>query len=195
MYSNTATHTTLLLRLAQEDLGAWSEFCSRYGELIRAFCIRRGLQPADIEDVQQDVLISLTKSMPGFQYDPAKGKFRSYLRTVVSHAISRRFRQNPGHAGLSQIDGSRAEVPGESDEDEHWEVEWRQHHLRLAMKMIHSEFNDNDWAAFEAYALEGKDAKELAASLGLSIDAVYQAKSRILRRLTQVIEVQVAEEG
>lgn len=188
----TATHTTLLARLANaKDDAAWSEFHARYGDLIRGFCRRRGLQPADIEDVEQDVLLSLTKVMPGFVYDPSKGLFRSYLKTVVVNAISRRFRQNSASDGLSRFE---SDIPAADDEDQ-WESEWRQYHMRTALKRIAAEFSDSDRQAFDLYAVNGLDANETAKKLGISIDSVYQAKSRIVRRLGEIIEMQVSQEG
>jgi len=188
---STATHTTLLARLADgQDHAAWAEFVSRYGELIRGFCLRRGLQAADCEDVQQDVLMSLSKSMPGFRYDPSKGLFRSYLKTVVVHAISKKSRQTDRPGPLPDSESS----PDAPDEQQ-WEQEWRQYHFRLAMRTIDAEFNASDRRAFTLYALDGSPCEEVARELGVSPDAVYQAKSRIVRRLGQLIDAQVREEG
>lgn len=193
--SSHSTHVSLLARLADaQDLGAWSDFVDRYGELIMGFCRRRGLQQADCDDIRQDVLASLAKSMPGFAYDPAKGKFRSYLKTAVLNAISRRMFQNRHAAPLEEFeDTTRAGAP-DADEPA-WEAEWRQYHLRLAMKTIRVEFGETDRAAFEHYAVGGLDAARTASLLGVSVDQVYQAKSRITRRLGQLIEQQVGEEG
>lgn len=188
---STATHTTLLARLGTgQDHAAWAEFVGRYGDLIRGFCIRRGLQPADCEDVQQDVLLSLSKSMPGFRYDPSKGLFRSYLKTVVIHAILKKSRQTSDHIPLPDSESS----PDAPDEQQ-WEQEWRQYHLRLAMRTIDAEFNPTDRRAFAMYALDGKDAGEVSRDLGVSTEVVYQAKSRVLKRLSQLIDEQVREEG
>lgn len=187
------THVTLLERLSGEGSpSAWREFYDRYGPLIRGFARRRGAQPADCDEVVQEVLTALTKAMPGFEYDPAKGKFRSYLKTVAMRALARKARQKRGDVPLEDdVHASSSDSAG----DEHWEEEWRQYHLRLAMKTIAVEFNAQDRAAFEDYALRGRDAKETADALGLSIDQVYQAKSRILKRMTQLIELQVKDEG
>lgn len=191
MLGQTATHTTLLARLSDGADGlAWVEFRERYAALIRGFCLKRGLQAADIEDIEQDVLLSLSKSMGQFQYDPAKGLFRSYLKTVVMNAISRKWRQNPSVTGLSQAEGV-----GAAGDDDTWEQEWRQYHFRRAMKTIESEHSESDRRAFMLYAVEGRSASEAATEVGISVDAVYQAKSRILKRLAAVIETQVAEEG
>ena len=190
--AQTTTHITLLARVSRgQDPSAWREFCDRYEDLIRAFARRRGVRPTDTDDVVQDVLLALTKAMPGFAYDPAKGKFRSYLKTVVLHAISRRSCQTMPATPLP--DGSMS-GPGD-DPEPLWESEWRQYHLRRAMKTIRAEFGSSDIAAFEAYVREGRSADDTAAALGISVDSVYQAKSRILRRLGQLIESQVAEEG
>jgi RNA polymerase sigma-70 factor (ECF subfamily) len=193
-----STHATLLARLADHaDADAWFEFTARYGDLIRSFCRRRGLQPSDCDDVAQEVLLSLAKAMPGFEYDPARGKFRSYLKTVTVHAISRRGRQKFVAGGLSSVGTSdvAADFGGADEDESQWEVEWRQHHLRQAMRRVEAEFNERDRLAFMRYALEGHSVADAAAELGMSADQIYQAKSRILRRLTEFIAEQVAEEG
>lgn len=195
MYAQTTTHGTLLARLnGGGDTAAWREFCDRYEELIRAFARRRGLSAVDCDDVLQDVMLALTKSMPGFRYDPGKGKFRSYLKTVTLHALLRRSRQNSNAAPLEVGDGSVSRAI-EDETEETWETEWRQYHLRTAMKAVRAEFNAADLDAFERYAVNGEDAASVARTLGLSVDQVYQAKSRVLKRLSQVIAHQVEEEG
>lgn len=195
MYAHTTTHITLLARLSGGgDALAWREFCDRYEELIRGFARRRGVPVTDWDDVVQDVMLALTKALPGFEYDPGKGKFRSYLKTITLHAIFRRSRQNSGAAPLGSSDGSNI-GPSEDESEETWEAEWRQYHLRTAMRTIKTEFNPDDLAAFQAYAIAGQEAATVASQLGMSVDAVYQAKSRILRRLSQTIARQVEEEG
>jgi len=193
VFPQPTTHTTLLARLSEgSDPSAWREFCDRYGELIGRFARQQNLQPTDCDDVLQDVLMALTRSMPKFQYDPTKGRFRSYLKTIVAHAISRKICQKHSDLPLDKIgDGAVSS----SDAEQAWEAEWRQYHLRRAMCTIEAELSPNDRAAFARYALRGEDARKTAESLGLSIDQVYQAKSRILKRLTQIIDQQIREEG
>ncbi|TWT40331.1 RNA polymerase sigma factor CnrH [Phycisphaerae bacterium RAS1] len=192
----TTTHSTLLARVAGgHEPAAWNEFCERYGELIRGFAKRRGLQPADCDDIVQDVLLALTTAMTGFQYDPSKGKFRSYLKTIVIHSIFRRGKQKRGEADLSDIEEATRVASTDELVEAAWEEEWRQYHLQQAMKFVDAEFNEADRTAFRMYALEGRSANETAEALGLSLDQVYQAKSRVLKRLSHLIETQVADEG
>jgi RNA polymerase sigma-70 factor (ECF subfamily) len=196
MFAQTTTHASLLARLADgQDPAAWREFHQRYGELIRGFARRQNLQPADCDDVAQDVLLALSKAMPSFRYDPAKGKFRSYLKTVVLHAIFKRSKHKPGEVNLEYIEEATRAATEDKDIEGIWEEEWRQYHIRLARRRIELEFSEADRAAFEAYALGGRDARETAQALGMSVDQVYQAKSRILKRLSELIDQQVADEG
>lgn len=196
MITSTQTHATLLARLrAEGDGAAWPEFVARYEELIKGFSRRRGLQPADVDDVTQEVLSSLAQALKKFTYDPLKGKFRSYLKTVVVRTIAKKSFQNGPAGQLEDLDGATRAGLDAPDDEAQWEAEWRQYHVRLAMRVIAAEFNEADRTAFELYALHGREARDVAADLGLSTDQVYQAKSRITRRLAQLIEQQVADEG
>lgn len=196
MVVHTRTHTTLLTRLADSrDKAAWDEFCARYGELIRGFCRRYGLQPADVEDVQQDVLLSLSKALPSFTYDPSRGMFRSYLKTVVIHASQRKLLQKSPGSALEDIDSTTRAHSADQQVDAKWEAEWRQYHLRLAMRTVRAEFNESDLEAFDRYAVGGEDPRRIAEDLHLSTDQIYQAKSRITRRLAALVAEQVADEG
>lgn len=190
------THVSLLARLSGGgDQVAWREFCDRYEELIRGFARRQGVAPADQEDILQEVMLALTKAMPGFSYDPSRGKFRSYLKTIAVHAIVRRFGQRSGTAPLGEVHTATGGPASEADAEPLWEAEWRQYHLRLAMRTIRAEFSATDVAAFDQYVTAGRAVEETARDLDISVDRVYQAKSRILRRLSAVIAQQVAEEG
>lgn len=200
-----STHISLLMQLRDGvDPVAWREFAHRYGDLIRAVALRRGLQPADCDDVLQDVMLALTRAMPAFEYDPERGSFRGYLKTITSRVISRRLRQAGPSPRLSQDEADNTAPPHRHDVadcgkdaalEALWDAEWKQYHLRLAMQTVESEFNESDRLAFQHYAVEGHDAQSTATTLDLSVDQVYQAKSRILKRLCQLIEQQVQEEG
>src|SRR4051812_12264285 len=81
------TSSTLLRRLRDPgDVEAWNNFHTRYGPRIRDWCRRRGLQEADVDDVTQQVLLSLVKAVRNLKYDRKK-MFRAYLKTVSQHAV------------------------------------------------------------------------------------------------------------
>ncbi len=178
-----------------DNASAWREFHERYADLIRGFGRRQGLQPADCDDVLQEVLLALSQAMGKFRYDPSKGKFRSYLKTVALHVIYKRRHAARGQVDMEEVDQATRAAASDPSIELQWEEEWRQYHLRQAMRVIEGEFGSQDLQAFQRYAVEGRAVGETAESLDMSVDQVYQSKSRILKRLSEVIEHQVEEEG
>ena len=75
------------------------------------------------DEVVQEVLVSLTRSMPQFKYDPGKGKFRSYLKTVVLHEIFRKTRQKRGEVSLEEVDAATDSVAADPEIERVWEAE------------------------------------------------------------------------
>jgi RNA polymerase sigma-70 factor (ECF subfamily) len=176
----------LLERLRRLDEGAWPHFVKLYTPLLYFWACRMGLQAADAADLVQDILTILLQKLPEFSYDKTKS-FRSWLRTVTLN----RFRDNlrrkaaalrdAGPAGLDDV-----AVPG--DAEALWEKEYRDHLVDRAAELMKAEFQPTTWQAFWGLTVEGKSGAEVAAALGLSIDAVYAAKSRVLRRLRQELD-------
>lgn len=190
------THVSLLARLADKaDGAAWREFAERYGEMINNVGRRRGLQPTDCDDLVQEVLLALSKAMQGFEYQPEKGKFRAYLKTITLHAIGHISRQRAvtGQLEVMETPCAAAKCP-DSNEDA-WEEEWRANHVRRAMQVIEVEFSGAQLRAFQRYAVDRSEAQAVAEALKLTVNQVYQAKSRILKRLTELVQEQVDDEG
>lgn len=193
MPAQLSTHTTLLRGLqAGAEPGAWGEFVRRYGALVRSAAARHGLQPADADDVLQDVLIGLTQALPGFEYNPARARFRTFLQRIVQRTIFRRFRKKSRENG---IDSLNELADAERHADEAWEADWRQYHLARAMETIEVEFSPRDRGIFAIYVGQQRSAAETAAALSVPIEQVYQAKSRILSRLSALVAAQIEEEG
>lgn len=191
-----STHVTLLTRLKDGvDSDAWRLFHDRYRDVIIGFARRQGLQPGDCEDVLQDVLIALARAMPKFEYDPSRGRFRSYLKTLTIRAAWKKSRQKTHGVPLEHMDQFVECDAADAQLDAVWEEQWRRYHVSRAMQRLESEFNEKDRMAFASYAVEGKSVDETAEALGMSTDQVYKAKSRILKRLGEVIDEQVREEG
>lgn len=196
MIAQTTTHASLLARLVgRQDEEAWRDFCARYSDLIRGFAQRRGVQGVDCDDVLQDVLVKLTRSMPSFRYDPAKGKFRSYLKTVVLRCIIDISFQKRGGQRVRDIEREIRSASQDEDAEAAWEIEWRRYHLRQAMRVVETEFNARDVAAFRAYGIDGQDVDGVAQVSSMTTDQVYKAKSRILKRLCGLVAQQIQEEG
>ncbi len=194
MVNPLSTHASLLARLRSDpDAEAWTEFTGRYHDLIRGFALRRGLQSADAEDVMQDVFVALTQGMRNFEYDPAKGRFRGFLKTITVRAIGKR--QRGRKAPIAQSAAELVIDAAPADDEADWDAEWRQYHLRAAMQRVRMEFRATDLRAFELLTREQREPRSVAAEVGISVDSVYQAKSRILKRLRELVAEQVEQEG
>src|SRR2546427_3339502 len=104
------TRWSLVARL--KDLGdqqSWREFFDTYSRLIRGVAIKSGLTEAEAEDVVQETIISISKSMPDFKADPQAGSFKAFLLTITRRRIADQFRKrSPGQeARLQRPDETR----------------------------------------------------------------------------------------
>lgn len=178
-----ATRPSLLLRIRNAgDDAAWAEFATVYGPIIRGYCLRRGLQPADAADVGQEVLAQVARSISAFDYRPERGRFRNWLGRVTCNKITR-FYETKGRRdeaiGIDDIDG----LAGDAGEDAEWTAEYHARILKVAVERIRDDFEPKSWAAFERIWAADRPAPEVARELAMSLNAVYAAKSRILSRL------------
>lgn len=191
------TRASLLVRLRdRQDHEAWSQFVELYAQLIYGFARKRGLQDADAADLMQDVLRAVARSAGKLEYDPRRGTFRGWLFTVtrnklINYLNSRRRRILA--SGDSDLHERLENEPAPEDESL-WEREYRQRLFDWAAEQVRGEFQPNTWRAFWATAVENHPPKDVAAELGLSVGAVYVAKSRVLARLQEVVR-QAEEEG
>jgi RNA polymerase sigma-70 factor (ECF subfamily) len=196
-YTHEPTRPTLLSRVRDPaDAAAWQEFQDRYRDLLLRFCLSRGLQHADAEDVVQTVFTALSRAMPGFTYDPGKGRFRDYLFRCVRNAISAQHRPKLVAASLDPSDGTTPDgrAPTAQDvEAQLWEKEWVAHHYRLALSTLRATFDAQSIEVFE-HALAGLSPAATAERMGLSTDAVYKARQRVRSRLQELVAKQIEEE-
>ncbi|MHC4990773.1 MAG: RNA polymerase sigma factor [Planctomycetota bacterium] len=187
------TQPSLLLRVRDPaDYAAWCEFDRRYGELIVRYCHRLGLQSSDAEDVRQIVLMNLSRALRGFEYQPQRGRFRSYLGRVVRNAVTR-YRTCPRTARRALQEEDGLDAPAADETDGQWEQEWMHHHLRHAMQVIRRSHDPRALEIFESL-LAGTSVAQVAREHDMTTDAVHKVKQRVRDRLKQLIAAQVAEE-
>lgn len=181
------TRLTFIMRLRDRaDTLSWNEFHARYGELLYRYARSRGASHQDAEDAVQEVEMYLFKAMKGFEYDANKGRFRSYLRSAVLHTLQRRAaKQARQEAALDPHAFDYLAAWKEASADARWEREWQLHRLRWALRSIADEFEPQTLKTFEVHVLGGESVETTAEKVGLSRDSVYQAKSRVLKRLKE----------
>jgi RNA polymerase sigma-70 factor (ECF subfamily) len=185
--SPRSMHTTpasLLERLrhpAQPE--AWARFVELYTPLLYHWARRTGLQDQDAADLVQEVLLVLVKKLPEFRYDNSKS-FRAWLRTVMVN----KWREGQRRRSVPVDQAARlADLPDPQNDGAEalGEDEYRRHLTTRALQVMRPEFQPTTWRAFWEVAVAGRPAAEVAAELGLSINAVRAAKFRVLWRLRQ----------
>jgi RNA polymerase sigma-70 factor (ECF subfamily) len=187
------TQSLLLLNIQSlENRDAWSEFVQIYRPVIYRMARRRGMQDADAQDLSQDVLVRISKSID--RWEPQTGvRFRHWLRKVASNAIVTAVTKS---TPLAVVDGSvanqiLADTPEVSCAKNELDDEcFRERYLRAAT-IVKVDVSPVTWAAFEQTVVQGRTCEEAAESLGKSLGSIYAARSRILKRLQ--IEVQRLE--
>lgn len=179
-----ATSASLLDQLRGPERGpAWSKFVRLYTPLLAYWAGRAGVPPADRSDLIQDVFLVLVRIVPTFQYDPGRS-FRSWLHTVLVNKWKDACRKKS--ALVLTADGSNFPSPAIDDPilliDE---SEYRAVLAARAARLIEADFNAATWQAFWKTAVEEQPVADVAVELGLSANAVYLARSRVLARLRQ----------
>jgi RNA polymerase sigma-70 factor (ECF subfamily) len=181
----------LLLRIREpHDAEAWETFVRVYGPLIYRHCRGRGLQDADAAEVTQEVLLQVSRSIRKFDYRPDYGRFRDWLGLLTRQRIQRFLKRRAGQieAGAASLEAGLEEVAS-PEHDTQWAEEFQAHILKTALARVRPHFEDHTWQAFQGVWLEGRPAVEVAAALGQKLDWVYMAKSRVLKRLREEVQV------
>lgn len=185
------TRQSLIRRVRSvEDSAAWSEFASIYRPAVLRFALRRGLQPADAEDVAQRVFLSTARAIKEWEADESRGSFRAWLLMVTKNAVTNAITRRPkaqatgGTSALERLNAvgnsAKTSVLGNALEWEYQRAEFRR-----AAEDVRTEFQPKTWAAFWQTAVEEREIAVVAKELQKSVGTVYAARSRVLRRIKQ----------
>jgi RNA polymerase sigma-70 factor (ECF subfamily) len=185
------TRVTLLTQLRQDppDQAGWDEFVERYGRHIYRWCRQWKLQDADAEDVTQDILVTLTRKLRAFAYDPSRS-FRGWLKTVAHHAwrdfADSRRRPQPA-AGDGQVRELLLTLEAREDLAQKLQEAFDLELLEAAKARVRLRVAPRTWEAFRLVALEGLPVAEAAARVRLQVAMVYVAKSKVQKMLREEI--------
>jgi RNA polymerase sigma-70 factor (ECF subfamily) len=179
------------LRTDPGDQQAWRDFVLRYGPKILGWCRQWNLQEADAEDVTQTVLVKLAQRLGTFEYDPAQ-RFRGWLRTITSHALSdfvgarRRPGQGSGDDRVAQVLDA---VEARDDLVGRLAAEFDRELFDEAMRRVQQRVPAHHWEAFRLTALENVSGAEAAARLGMKVATVFTAKCKVQKLIQEEVRV------
>jgi len=190
------TRRSLLSRLKDcNQQEAWREFFNIYWRLIYNVARRAGLDDQGAQDAVQETMLSVSAEMPDFRYDPSKGSFKGWLRTITRRRVADQLRKRYVRHEQDRVDAAmtsvQAEIEAESEQtpllDKMWDEQWREHLMDAAMSRVKRSVRADHYQLFELTVLKGCPLGEVAGSLGISVPMAYVIRHRIGRMLKKEI--------
>ena len=183
------TSVSLLERLAGAPTDDdWRRLDDLYQPLLRDWMARAGVPASDVDDVVQDVLLVVFRKVAGFEWR-GQGAFRSWLRTILAHELRDYFcgqKNRPIATGGSDFQSWLDELEShDSALSRLLDREHDEHVVASLLRTVQGDFAPVTWQAFLQHVQKGGPAAQVAEALGLSLNSVLLAKSRVLKRLRQ----------
>lgn len=179
------TSLSLLDRICNSEGDAWRALVTIYEPLLRHWLRATSMQPADEDDLTQQILTVLVRKLPTFRHNGRHGAFRAWLRSITLLEVAEFQRRQAARPALHDPEGLDA-LPSPIDQlTRAWDAEYERHVLNGLLELIKPDYTPSAWRAFHRVALEGFAPQTVAGEMGLTVNAVTLIKSRILRRLRQ----------
>lgn len=187
------TRASLLLRIRDRgDSAAWAEFDAIYRPILTRLCMARGFDRSGTDDIVQQCMLTVHRHIGGFEYDQAKGRFKSWLRTMAINQMKNQWRgQQEVQGGTSLGVGEAASI--ESPEQAFDKI-WMEEHLSYCLQAIRNEIEPHAYEAFRLYALEERSPEEVCAQVGMEPAQLYRLKYKVTQRLADKMRELLGDE-
>ncbi|MCG8649822.1 MAG: sigma-70 family RNA polymerase sigma factor [Pirellulales bacterium] len=181
----STTRLTLVQRVRSGDNDSWWELEHVYRPLIRSTLRRFGFQSQDVDDLTQEVLVSLHRTIDQFVHNGRPGAFRRWLRIVTVNQAREFLRSKGTKAGCTheKLDTFADEKSSLSRE---FDRQHDRHVLSVMLGRVASDFTPTTMESFKRYVIEGQPTQQVARDVGVSVQAVYLSKSRVLKVLREM---------
>ncbi len=180
---------SLLDRLRERRADDWRRLLALFAPVVYQWARRAGLQDCDAADVVQEVFAAVHAGLDQFRKDAAHGSFRGWLHRIARNKVCDHYRRRDrllvGEGGSNAVQrlNDHPDLDHFGDEDNALETTCLL--AKRALELIRGDFAPTTWAAFHAVVVDSQPAETVAAELGVSVGAVYVAKSRVLKRLRE----------
>lgn len=193
-----ATRRSLLTRLKNwDDDEGWREFFQTYWKLIYSVAIKSGLIESEAEDVVQETVVTVAKTMGEYRYEPDKCRFKTWLMRITRMRIVDQFRKRRpdfaarGHRSKSSTDTSTEERipdPTQPFVEALWDDEWQKNLVDAAMDRVKRRVRPEHYQIFYLTAVKELGAAQVARTLGVSAGQVYLVKHRVAALVKKEIQ-------
>ena len=186
------TRDSLLLRVTDpQNQIAWEQFARIYRPVIYSVARLRGLQDADAQDVAQQVLISVARALPQWERQSENTRFRHWLCRIAHNAAINMLVRQPRDRAIGGTVTTLDLYEHRSNDvtlDSQIDREYRRQTFRKAAEIVRSRADESTWLPFSLTMIDGLSTIEAASQLNCSEAVVYAARSRIMRRLRDVVK-------
>ncbi len=188
-----STRKSLLVRIRdKQDRTAWQTFYDLYAPLLYRYARRRGLSHHDAEEIRSQVLETIARKIESYDYQPSRGRFRSWLRRLVVNKTIDAHRRGNAIAGGSHIeDAAVAE-----DLSAAWDTEWRNARLAFGLERARARAPQRAYQIFHLLVIEEKEVRDVGEIFDTTPNQIYKAKSLVLsevRRALAEFDLEFAE--
>ncbi len=184
------TTSLMIDQLKAGDELAWATLVARFRRPVFVLASRLGLTPAEADDVCQETLLAFLDGLRRGNFVRGRGRLSSWLFGIASMKVrqtwderARRAREKAGNT-----DGGGVPAVAECDQLEIWDLTWQRNLMDQALARVPLEVDANTWRAFTAVQLEGRVPADVAVELGMTRNAVFIAKHRVLKRLRVLLK-------
>jgi RNA polymerase sigma-70 factor (ECF subfamily) len=181
------TRYSLLSRLQSwDDQESWKDFFDTYWRLIYSVALKSGLTEDEAQDVVQETVISVAKSIHKFERDRARGSFKAWLKNIIRWRIGDQLRKR-SPSPMAIRDTSRSDLtsledipdPNGSVLESVWEEEWQSQLFEAALERVKRRIKEEHYQAFDLYVIKQWTAARVARFMGISLARVYFAKHHV----------------
>ena len=194
------TQLSLIEQAKRDNPSAWEIVYTLYTPLIRRWARGNGVTcPFELENVVQDVFTKLAKNLKQYQDRADSGSFRGWLRVITRNHI---FTNHLGNPSLKTVGGSEwhrrlNEIPFDnetinslldsvsSDSPDEKNLIFRKIVTWVDLRYRNQK---RQRIVFRRVILEEQSPNEVAKDLEVSVNVIYQIKSRILAQIREVFK-------
>jgi RNA polymerase sigma-70 factor (ECF subfamily) len=183
------TNPSLLYRATGGDEAAWERIVVLYQPMIRGWLQRHGVHPQEAADLAQEVLAVVVRELKHFAHAGHTGSFRGWLRAITVNRARGFLRDGKwrelaaGGSGVFEVIEQLED--SESPLTQEWNAEHDAHVVRQVLALVQTDFEPATVRVFRRLVLDEARAAEVAAEMGMTVAAVYAARSRVLQRIRQ----------
>ncbi|NQZ56658.1 MAG: RNA polymerase sigma factor [Lentisphaeraceae bacterium] len=180
------TRQTLLMRAKNpDDETAWEEFVGYYKDFLGIVIYKITGHKRFSDDLLQAVLLEIWRSLPNFETDPERAKFRTWMSRLVRNTVFDQLKKEYKQLKIRE-DIPIAQISPPELEDI-IRREWEIHLSRLAIKNISERFTGKAMQVFEL-SLAGHSIDDISHQLSISKDSAYTLKNRVKKYLIREIK-------